>query len=38
VRVPPSISIAYALIREWFDAGVGRELDGLDASGPPIWR
>ena len=38
VRVPPSISIAYALIRHWFDAEPGQDLAGLDASGPPVWR
>lgn len=38
VLVPPSISIAYALIRQWFDSEAGHDLAGLDASGPPIWR
>ena len=38
VLVPPSISIAYALIRHWFDAEPGQGLASLDASGPPVWR
>lgn len=38
ILLPPPVSIAYGLIRHWFDEEPGADLDGLGASGPPVWR
>lgn len=38
VMLSPRVSIAYALIRHWFDSEPGASLDELTASGPPVWR
>ena len=38
VMLAPRLSIAYALIRHWFDSEPGARLDEIDASGPPVWR
>ena len=36
--LPPPVSIAYALVREWFNAEPGFDLDRQGESGPPVWR
>jgi len=38
VLLPPTVSIAYSLVRHWFDSEPGASLDALRASGPPVWR
>ncbi len=38
VLLPPTVSIAYSLVRHWFDSEPGNSLDALGASGPPVWR
>jgi NAD+ diphosphatase len=38
VILSPPVSIAYALIRHWFDSRPGSRLDELPASGPEVWR
>jgi NAD+ diphosphatase len=38
VLLPPTVSIAYSLVRHWFDSEPGTSLDALGASGPPVWR
>ena len=38
VLLPPAVSIAYNLVRHWFDSEPGASLDSLGASGPPVWR
>jgi len=38
VLLPPTVSIAYSLVRHWFDSEPGNSLDDLGASGPPVWR
>lgn len=38
VLLPPQVSIAYSLVRQWFDDAPGASLDALGASGPPVWR
>ncbi len=38
VLLPPTVSIAYNLVRHWFDSESGNSLDSLETSGPPVWR
>ena len=38
VLVPPSFSIAYTLIRSWYEEAPGADLARDTTEGPPVWR